>query len=188
MHKILFVTCRRYCAQAKLSSESLNKKIIYNCWLMQDDVRLKSYFEQKRLAGRAIRREYLQQGQREGDALCLKYLEDAPNECSQADEKAKEEPDIVHLPFSKTVSVISEELKEFEDAKEEAIWNPSSENIVRKLIKDKHWIPHDPQIASDGLYIDGEVVKTQYGTADEDVPISNIPCGGCGALLHCQVC
>jgi len=25
-----------------------------------------------------------------------------------------------------------------------------------------------------------------YGTADPSIPISQIPCGGCGALLHCQ--
>lgn len=29
--------------------------------------------------------------------------------------------------------------------------------------------------------------NVQYGTADPNVPSSTIPCGGCGAHLHCQV-
>lgn len=29
--------------------------------------------------------------------------------------------------------------------------------------------------------------KAKYGTADPNVPSSTIPCGGCGAHLHCQV-
>uniref|UniRef100_A0A2P2I2E8 Nitric oxide-associated protein 1 n=1 Tax=Hirondellea gigas TaxID=1518452 RepID=A0A2P2I2E8_9CRUS len=28
--------------------------------------------------------------------------------------------------------------------------------------------------------------QRQFGTADPNVPVSNVPCGGCGALLHCQ--
>lgn len=26
-----------------------------------------------------------------------------------------------------------------------------------------------------------------YGSTDPNEPLSNVPCGGCGALLHCQV-
>jgi hypothetical protein len=29
--------------------------------------------------------------------------------------------------------------------------------------------------------------ELHYGTPDTSVPISDVPCGGCGALLHCQV-
>jgi len=29
--------------------------------------------------------------------------------------------------------------------------------------------------------------ELNYGTPDASVPISDVPCGGCGALLHCQV-
>lgn len=29
--------------------------------------------------------------------------------------------------------------------------------------------------------------KINYGTPDPKVPMSDIPCGGCGALLHCKV-
>ena len=28
--------------------------------------------------------------------------------------------------------------------------------------------------------------EPQHGTADPTIPVSNVPCGGCGALLHCQ--
>lgn len=27
----------------------------------------------------------------------------------------------------------------------------------------------------------------EYGTADSSIPASDVPCGGCGAHLHCQV-
>lgn len=26
-----------------------------------------------------------------------------------------------------------------------------------------------------------------YGSANPNEPVSRVPCGGCGALLHCQV-
>lgn len=26
-----------------------------------------------------------------------------------------------------------------------------------------------------------------YGSSDPGEPVSDVPCGGCGALLHCQV-
>jgi hypothetical protein len=29
--------------------------------------------------------------------------------------------------------------------------------------------------------------EVNYGTPDMNVPLSNVPCGGCGAMLHCQV-
>ena len=28
----------------------------------------------------------------------------------------------------------------------------------------------------------------EYGTPDPESQISKVPCGGCGALFHCQVC
>lgn len=29
--------------------------------------------------------------------------------------------------------------------------------------------------------------RRKYGTPDPTMPVSQVPCGGCGALLHCQV-
>lgn len=31
-----------------------------------------------------------------------------------------------------------------------------------------------------------EIWRRNYGTEDRSVPVSRVPCGGCGALLHCQ--
>lgn len=33
-----------------------------------------------------------------------------------------------------------------------------------------------------------DVLNVNYGSADPDQPSSSVPCGGCGAHLHCQVC
>nr|CAD7460473.1 unnamed protein product [Timema tahoe] len=37
------------------------------------------------------------------------------------------------------------------------------------------------------LFDVSESVQSNYGTPDKSIPVSSVPCGGCGALLHCQV-
>ncbi|XP_064113188.1 nitric oxide-associated protein 1-like isoform X2 [Macrobrachium nipponense] len=42
---------------------------------------------------------------------------------------------------------------------------------------------HSRSVMKDGLCIDDVL---EYGTCDQFIPVSKVPCGGCGALLHCQ--
>lgn len=53
-------------------------------------------------------------------------------------------------------------------------------NVKRK----PRTIEKDP-INSDDSLINSKP-KVNYGTSDKSIAISEIPCGGCGALLHCQ--
>lgn len=44
-------------------------------------------------------------------------------------------------------------------------------------------------VNEDGLEeysIDLRPLRKDYGTADPSIPVSDVPCGGCGAHLHCQ--
>lgn len=49
----------------------------------------------------------------------------------------------------------------------------------------------DYECYTDSIHLDEEYDdhdwKLNYGTSDPNVPVSQVPCGGCGALLHCQV-
>ncbi|XP_071515686.1 nitric oxide-associated protein 1 [Panulirus ornatus] len=40
--------------------------------------------------------------------------------------------------------------------------------------------------ASEDMIIDLDSRRKDYGTADASIPVSDVPCGGCGAHLHCQ--
>lgn len=42
----------------------------------------------------------------------------------------------------------------------------------------------DEEIDEDSSF---ETPDTDYGTPDPMFPASNVPCGGCGAHLHCRV-
>ncbi|KAJ8734439.1 hypothetical protein PYW08_013689 [Mythimna loreyi] len=58
----------------------------------------------------------------------------------------------------------------------------------------KHWMTNyeyfdDTKITSEHLENEGEAENewlNQYGTPDPTVAVSRVPCGGCGALLHCS--
>lgn len=53
-------------------------------------------------------------------------------------------------------------------------------NVKRK----PRTIEKDPINSNDSLI--NSKPKVNYGTSDKSIAISEIPCGGCGALLHCQ--
>ncbi|XP_076317173.1 nitric oxide-associated protein 1 isoform X2 [Tachypleus tridentatus] len=44
----------------------------------------------------------------------------------------------------------------------------------------------NPSVIRDTPAIHEEILKSDYGTPDPSFPISNVPCGGCGALMHCK--
>lgn len=81
------------------------------------------------------------------------------------------------------------------DSQNEVSLEPSNvdRDIVLKyeqLKKSKNWMTSYDNYEDDLEEIEEhEIVDwtVNYGTSDPNVQISSIPCGGCGALLHCKV-
>ncbi|CAG9804661.1 unnamed protein product [Chironomus riparius] len=72
------------------------------------------------------------------------------------------------LPYSRFLKVQSSELKE------------SQENEDKKVVPN-NWLKDYE------LYDEAEdELQSEYGTPDPNFPVTNVACGGCGALLHCK--
>ncbi|XP_075221694.1 uncharacterized protein LOC142324685 [Lycorma delicatula] len=141
----------------------------------------------------------------------LKYiLEDDNRSClitnEQKDELTKsEETNSVVLPYNVSkVKVSGTDDVNFNNADEcnfpenekESVNCLYKESDVHNLIKDntkhisnKKWMK-DYDIFEEEQDSDEELLefnkRSEYGTPDSTIPMSNVPCGGCGALLHCQ--
>ncbi|KAG7156938.1 Nitric oxide-associated protein 1-like [Homarus americanus] len=66
------------------------------------------------------------------------------------------------------------------------------DGVLKELTSAENNLPPDyihSSVNDDTMHnLDPELpsLKKQYGTNDPAVPASNVPCGGCGAQLHCQ--
>lgn len=182
---------RRFTTNPDLSVDALRKKIIYNCSLIQDDVRYLTFSQRRKQKFKALANTFLMNGDERpagGDAICLKYLSDlGPPE----EEKPAAGNEILQFPFDKAQKLVisSQEplnITEKFDA-EDLKWDSSTKTVVRELVKNKNWIPHSPEVINDAILVDGKNYNLKYGTVDPEKPVSQVSCGGCGALLHCQV-
>lgn len=63
--------------------------------------------------------------------------------------------------------------KEYLDSIDQKNWMSYYENYIEEITEDEMDITDADDI--------------NYGTPDRQYPVSDIPCGGCGAYLHCQV-
>jgi hypothetical protein len=80
----------------------------------------------------------------------------------------------VVLPYSRYLRV--EQSDEIEE--EEAI---DTRKLSSKKEVPKNWLK-DYELYDEAE----EELQSEYGTADPDYPITDVQCGGCGALLHCK--
>ncbi|MPC67596.1 hypothetical protein E2C01_061773 [Portunus trituberculatus] len=90
-----------------------------------------------------------------------------------------------HSDFSKLhVSVVEEialRMKAYDEGILEEIDAPKG-----NLVKDENTYDLPNDILLEEGAADLHLIKEQQGSADPKCPISDIPCGGCGAFLHCQ--
>lgn len=81
----------------------------------------------------------------------------------------KEEFTVASLPYSRFLKVPSSELEE-----------------PVEIINDKKVVPNN-WLKDYELYDEAEdELQSEYGTPDPNFPVTDVPCGGCGALLHCK--
>lgn len=89
------------------------------------------------------------------------------------------------LDFSKPDVSIAEEIalrmKAYDEGVLEEIDAPKG-NLIKD--EDIHDLPNDILLEEGAA--DLHLIKEQQGSADPKCPASDVPCGGCGAFLHCQ--
>lgn len=100
---------------------------------------------------------------------------------------------IINFPYSATKSVLtsdSDKVQANEHTSSELnTYTAEQEVEKRKKLMGKSWMTDFDNFNDELNYDDDsdDSWKVNYGTPDPNSEISNVPCGGCGALLHCKV-
>ncbi|XP_068220839.1 nitric oxide-associated protein 1 [Palaemon carinicauda] len=121
------------------------------------------------------------------------------------DPDIEEEESYVNLPYTEVENISMEELKTNLKVVKEYDWGNTKfslqEDIAKRmqaydeslteLVKTQN--DHKSQMRAEGIGLRQTMEDElgiddvlEYGTCDQSIPLSNVPCGGCGALLHCQ--
>lgn len=154
-------------AKYEQALQKFEGRILFNSILEIQTVRFKKYdqiVERKERKTRAILQRQIKPLPLVLNQLC----EGAVSNLEQQDESDTEQLKRVQdLPYSRYMKVLQnndEEIKVNED-----------ERVPKNWLKDYE------------LYDESEEeIESTYGTPDQNVPVSDVPCSGCGALLHCK--
>jgi hypothetical protein len=138
--------------------------------------------------------------------VALKYLRDTPEiHKTNGDEvETSPENEIVCLPYSietELDTAVSNRAQEYENKevdlpyqrmlKSSELSSLSWTQLRTRMMSDtsvSNWMSdYECYNESDAVFENPRPWELNYGTPDMDVPISDVPCGGCGAVLHCQV-
>lgn len=141
-------------------------RIAFNSVLEIQSVRLKKYDEMtNRTESYQLRK--LQRETKSIPIVLSQLCAETVSSLEQDDEVEEEEVRKVQdLPFSRFVKVDKEsEVEPLED----------NSRVPKNWLQDYE------------LYDESEnEMQSTYGTANPDIPVSEVPCSGCGALLHCK--
>lgn len=123
--------------------------------------------------------------------LSLKYVTDLPtSKVNKEDGELKIDSRIVSFPYqSKEINSVSYVEEPTEEIRKQL--TPEEEvNLKYEKLKEMHnWMMnYDNYTQVEEEEIDHDNWKINYGTPDPRTDVSNVPCGGCGAYLHCKVC
>lgn len=166
------------------------KKIVYNEVLYKENVekkRLQEIEKQKRQEERVqaiLSNEYT-------PSISLKYLSEEKIEHV----KKSEEESSVHFPFKIEKSYVQRSYESLENERgEEACSNNLKDDCITLESLEEPVSVQSPNkyinehvFMKDDLEDDSIPYDIRYGTADSNIPPSSVPCGGCGAHLHCTV-
>jgi hypothetical protein len=138
--------------------------------------------------------------------VALKYLTDTPeiHATNENQINSQSENEIVCLPYSietELDTAISTKIQQQEI--EKGIDLPDQQTLKSELGSSNltqfsattvsntsvsNWMSdYECYDESGGVFENAKPWELNYGTPDITIPISGIPCGGCGAMLHCQV-
>jgi hypothetical protein len=135
--------------------------------------------------------------------VTLKYLRDMPemHKTNENPVETQAEGEFVCLPYSiKTEldAVLSSKDQHHEYKKDTGLPDQSSELsrsswnqlpvTVMSNANVSNWMSdYECYDESENGFENHRSWELNYGTPDTSVPVSDVPCGGCGAVLHCQV-
>lgn len=151
--------------------EKFKERILFNSLLEVQKLRIRNFDE---IASKEIRWKIKQEDAAVPIPLVLSQLcDDQPKkEMSENDEKTEVQKDfsLSALPFSRFLKVQKSSDDETDDIEE-----------VQKKTPPKNWLK-DYELYDEAE----EELDSEYGTPDPLFPVTEVPCGGCGALLHCK--
>lgn len=158
-------------------------KILYSSYLESLELKL-GYKQSKILQSKLKIKEYkdlIKLQEIKTFPVALKYLDEVtyksleePETLQNENEEKNEELQKYHIPFSHAQSI----WKNFSTND-----NTDLDESIEKSEKTTQWMRDYEFYEEDS---DDEFPDhSQYGTPDPSIPISKVPCGGCGAHLHC---
>lgn len=168
-------------------------KIIYSSVIEAQKFKL-GYRKNRALEQKLINKEKkkeLERGSIQPLPVSLRYLNKTDSENDslvETKENTTVTQAITQFPFEHS-DVVTETNNSEEKVNDEAAENIQDEILIRKADYDlrRNWMT-DYENYDDNVLEEDNAWMLNYGTPDPTSSISNVPCGGCGALLHCKVC
>lgn len=176
--------------------EKYEEKIIYNTVLQQQREKLGIKYRKRISIVETMQSQVNAVNEVSDIALSLKYLsEDLDVSAAYKNEEKRplrEKYRKTHFPFRDGITVT--------ESNEESSGVDSNDDVADDLFRDvrarydtytktscKNWMSDYENFDDNSNDEFNHNWKINYGSPDPKTPISNVPCGGCGALLHCQV-
>ncbi|XP_014254935.1 nitric oxide-associated protein 1 [Cimex lectularius] len=172
--------CRFYSTKTDSAQpeECFENKIIYN------SVINKYNFIQRKMLEKHSEEEPV-----EVSSYALRLISD-DMKCDENKEEDCEETDQVRFPFSSDILNTKVSVHDVEERSEDIDWdseNWRTQSVVPLNARGKKWMNDYEQYTLDETEeTDFGDWNLNYGTCNPNVPVSKVPCGGCGAYLHCQ--
>ncbi|KAK7793917.1 hypothetical protein R5R35_011850 [Gryllus longicercus] len=193
-------TCFHYLLYSSQSIETLNvvenenifqvpevpqdivTKVKYNCILSEKTMKM-GWFQRKRFLALEARKERERRKNAPDIPFSLKYLDENIDVKTKPNQK-NSEGDSVVLPFHQETSAAfkSNDSDEFYSDRPIDIQLEFSKGIT----KTKDWLNDYEFYRNTNQSVNMAPWQLNYGTPDRSIPISSVPCGGCGAYLQCQ--
>uniref|UniRef100_A0A023F778 Putative gtpase n=1 Tax=Triatoma infestans TaxID=30076 RepID=A0A023F778_TRIIF len=175
-------------------SEPTNNLILYNSTLNRF-----SFLQMKAFEKRAKQRAKWEKSKVKPLSVALKYIqsEDKPDTKSSHD-LVEDTNESVNFPYSIKVcdekNLINSDEKQIDQkavgyesaVKEVCDFNDRNDLTLNFSNYRKNWMNDYEQYTKECEESGLEEWRYGYGTTNPKVPISKVPCGGCGAFLHCQ--
>lgn len=116
----------------------------------------------------------------------LKYLTENENPIQKNERSEENVEENITFPYNNATI----NLNEIEEVSSNGIVHNDNSNQIDEEIKSRYRIKNDQFWMTDYENYDdndkSNIPDQNYGTADPTCLISSVPCGGCGALLHCR--
>jgi nitric oxide-associated protein 1 len=145
--------------------EKFEGKILFNSVLEVQNIRIRKYDELYARERRKKQRQY-EHNVKTLPLILSQFCEETEKEEVKDEDEQNIEKSVQDLPYSRYLKV----------------GKPTNETMKSEQERfPKDWL-HDYE-----LYDEAEdETESTYGTPDPRIPVSNVPCNGCGAHLHCK--